>query len=569
MAFGTIIKIYANVPLDPRYEHTLFWMTINRQQEYFGIADGSVVGGRAQLITTLSSFSYHRKEREIRVPFSYDDLARAGANYCAVYNSEGAGGAGGWYFYFINEMDYRSNGMTALKVELDVLQTHQFAWEIPECFVEREHVADDRPGVNLVPEGLELGEIVAHASQDVAGLKDLDLIIQSSVSLTNASTAGYKNASGGGFIDSTYQGFPLFRVKADLAGINRWLAVRVDLDASGKTDAIQSLWLYPSAMIDYTADTGTLGCDLVNGTKQVTQTVVRPTKIGTYTPRNRKLLTYPYIYLYAYNNNGDGAVYHYELFSDATPTVKYFGNVANDGVVRLVPMNYRGIAVDNESGLSLSGFPTCAWAADMYKIWMAQNANSQSVMMETAKIQTAHAAVSTVTNTLTAGSYGGVVSNAVNGAFNTATAYQQQKAILAAQQDRTVQPPQARGVQSSNCNLGMGTQTFTLSAQGITEDYAKRIDKYFDMYGYQVNTVKLPEFTSRTGWNYVKTAGCIVKGDFNANDRRLIGAILDRGVTFWHAPDIMYRYDMASLNLAGTRGEDIESDESFEEVTTE
>lgn len=569
MAFETVLKIYANVPLDPRYEHTLFWGGLSRQQEYFGIAAGSVVGGRAQLIETMTNFSYHRKEREVKVNMSYDDLARAGANYVAIYNSEGAGGAAGWYFYFVTDMEYKSAGTTALKVELDVLQTYQFTWEIPACFVEREHVVDDTPGANVVPEGLELGEIIAHDAADVIELDTLDIIIQSNVKLTSdafgASTTGV-------FVDKTYSGFELYRVGGDANGVALIQSILTKLNTAGKTDAIQSMWMYPTAMIDY-KETTAGDPWYVLGTKRAIYDVPVAQSQGVYIPRNRKLLTYPFQFVYFANNNGEGAVYHTELFTNRQVKFMICGNLANDGVVRLVPLNYRGIAIDNESGLSIGGFPTCAWSADMYKIWMAQNANSQTVMMETAQIQTARAAVSGAANTLAAASrldVGGAVSSAVDGAFNVATAYQQQRSILAAQEDRKVAPPQARGRQSSSCNVGLGKQTFTVTVQGLQMDAAKRIDSYFDMYGYAVNTVKVPEFTSRIGWNYVKTAGCVVLGDFDANDRRRIAAIFDRGVTLWHAPDTMYRYDLAALNLAPTRGEDTETDtETEEEVTTE
>ena len=42
----------------------------------------------------------------------------------------------------------------------------------------------------------------------------------------------------------------------------------------------------------------------------------KPTKLDGYTPKNKKLLTYPYCYMLLTNNSGGSAVYKYELFNN-------------------------------------------------------------------------------------------------------------------------------------------------------------------------------------------------------------------------------------------------------------
>lgn len=39
----------------------------------------------------------------------------------------------------------------------------------------------------------------------------------------------------------------------------------------------------------------------------------------------------------------------------------------------------------------------------------------------------------------------------------------------------------------------------------IKQEYARVIDNFFNMYGYKVNDVKIPNITGRLNWNYVKT----------------------------------------------------------------
>lgn len=44
--------------------------------------------------------------------------------------------------------------------------------------------------------------------------------------------------------------------------------------------------------------------------------VLKPTTLDSYTPVNKKLLTYPYCYLLGSNNNGSCNIYYYEKFKD-------------------------------------------------------------------------------------------------------------------------------------------------------------------------------------------------------------------------------------------------------------
>ena len=53
------------------------------------------------------------------------------------------------------------------------------------------------------------------------------------------------------------------------------------------------------------------------------------------------------------------------------------------------------------------------------------------------------------------------------------------------------------------------------------------------MYGYKVNTIKVPEISSRPHWNYVKTVNSTLNGSAPADDMRKIQSIYDGGITFW------------------------------------
>ena len=68
----------------------------------------------------------------------------------------------------------------------------------------------------------------------------------------------------------------------------------------------------------------------------------------------------------------------------------------------------------------------------------------------------------------------------------------------------------------------------------IKSQFARKIDKYFDMYGYLTNERKVPNLNNRPNWNYVKTIGANIIGNIPQYDLQMIKNIFDNGVTLWH-----------------------------------
>ena len=109
---------------------------------------------------------------------------------------------------------------------------------------------------------------------------------------------------------------------------------------------------------------------------------------------------------------------------------------------------------------------------------------------------------------------------------------------IAQRNDKDVQPPQARGTYSGSHNISRGQQNFVIYHKTIDATHAEIIDNYFNMYGYATRKVKTPNISSRPAWNYVKTIGSNVTGNFCMEDLKVINAIFDKGVTFWKNPDV-------------------------------
>lgn len=546
MAASSVLKLFKEIPLDPRYEHTIGWASFADQVSYFnknGLAEN---GGK-----TFNNFSWLRKNRGIKVPIDFDELGE-GYNYCSVNNGTKA------YYYFILDRRYIRDGVTELIVDLDVMQTYMFDWEIPACFVEREHVSDDLPGNHRILEGLDIGEYVHTGLEEITALEPLAVVVQSSVSL-GADTLGTPIT--GSMQGGVFSGYGLYACTAEAVGLTNLTNTIAKLSEMGKADAIAAMWMFPKGMINADWENEDTALLWINGTLSLDFEMTVANNLDGYVPRNKKLLGYPYSFIYIHNNMGGSAIYQYELFTDRRPRFRIGCNCGNDANLRLVPHGYRNATYDNESGLTLAGYPSCAWTQDAYKIWLAQNQASQDLAIFGGNVQVALGAATAVAGAVATaadlinplegdgGASGGRMVH--QGLTQAYSGYMQVQGVLAARQDASVQPPQARGQQSSSTNIALGMQTFTRTHKTITAEYAKILDCYFDMYGYKVSTVKVPNLSGRTYWNYVKTIGCVVLGNIDAIDRRKIGDIFDKGITLWHSPDHMYRYDLAADNLEG------------------
>lgn len=529
------LRLYAGVPFDPRYEHSIYWGHGDRarQEAYFDALDYHV----------YTDFRHIRKDEEILVDIPYDDIVTAGYNYACAINTHPYKR---WY-YFITNKRFVSPHVTALQVELDVIQTYQHDWSIPACFVEREHPVTDNIGDNLLAEGLELGEYVSKGNADITEMDELAIVCLSSVTMQNPMGQPVT----GSLIGNVYHGLKMYTRTANALGATVLNAALSSLSTAGVADGVQAIWMYPKCLIhaDWENESEQVMLE-VKGTNYKDFTITALANLDGYVPRNKKLLTYPYIYTYVHNNLGAAAIFPFEQFDEGKPKFRVTGCCTPDAVSRIIPLNYRGFDIDNEAGISMAGFPSCSWTQDAYKIWMAQTAASQDVQMLGANLTVAAGGIQTgvgVVGMLTGAD--GAASNLGGGLNQMVSGYMQARSILAARDDKQVQPPQAKGAQSGSCNVALALQHFRTCVMSIKADQAKRLDQFFDMYGYQTNEVKVPELMSRIMWNYVKTVGCVVLGGIDANDRRKIGAIFDKGITLWHAPDIMYRYDLAAGNI--------------------
>lgn len=515
------IYVCSGVRLNNSYDHTIWFSSASSQISWF----------RSKAVRTFTAYTYLRKSWPIKVNATMQEAL----SWSYLFFNNG----GKNYFYFITNIEYINDNTVELSLELDVMQTYLFDYSLLECFVEREHIALDAIGANIVDEGLDVGEYVSISDTDVDLNDYLIMMLATAHPETTADGEGEFAVSLGKSYSNVYAGLRVYC--ADGSDESQMDVILNRLDATGQADVIVAMWMYPGELVVYESSEGTVS-EVIRA-NSFTQTVTRNTVLeNSYTPRNNKLFCYPYNFIYVTNNYGGAAAYPYEFFGDhANAVFKVVGSISPEGSVRMYPLNYKGSQHNFESGLTLGSFPTCAWDSDIYKMWLAQNQNqmAHSDMMNALKI------AGGIGTAIVGASTGGVMGVGA-GVAMAASGFAGITSLAAQKQDRAIQPQEARGNYSATVNMSAGFQTFTIRKKCITRLQALKLDDYFDMFGYKTLSVKKPNRAVRENWTFTKTQGCKIAGSFCTEDQIKIESIYDKGVTFWRDGDNIGNYALSN-----------------------
>ena len=584
----TEVYLLKNVPIELDNQHQLTFETAEAQATWFQ--------SRPKLY--LDDFSYQRKNGTIRVPMHIDSLLEY--NY-VMYKNDNYSDK--WFYAFIVDMEYRNDNCTYIRIQTDPWMTWMFDITWGQCFVEREHVADDTAGLHTVPEGLEYGDYLCSDVEEEVYVDPTKSYNEDGAAMVVFQTTTVSWTINGTLTQfptnpkPVYNGLPqgchIFAIPLDTNAAETISTVVGAYDGAGKGNAINSIFIVPKAICEWQDSHG--GGSMFNITFYYPKTswsatfvgslsnlpVMKPTKLyGNYIPTNKKLLTAPYTYFYITNNAGSDISFKFEDFSGSYANFRMIGGFDMGGSIKLLPTNSlkTGGTMENGWGEGVLGtkLPCLSWISDYYLNWKAVNAKNVA-------IQTGLAAAGFGANVLTGMALGGfgnfgaynaadirinqlqnnprLQENAIENLMYSPTStagtgsmvgssmsFASQIANIA-QQVRSAEmtPPQARGnANSADLGFSYGKGAFTAFTMSIRPEYAAILDKYFDLYGYKVLTVKVPELYSRQYWNYVKTVDCNIWGNIPQGDLDAIKAMFNKGITLWHDADNMRQYGRAN-----------------------
>ena len=496
-------KLYVcrDVQLNNTYEHTIFFDSHDSRDSYFD----------TKVVASFDEMSYLRKQWDIKVNASYTGAR----SWTYAFTEDGSHPR---YYYFITDVEYISPNTVKLRMELDVMMTYIHTYRINKSYVERMHVTNDSIGAHTVDEGLELGEYVASNINTDPFLRELCVLIQTTVDLTTVQVGENEESTKTNIAGTAYNGvFSGVAIQAVSTTHFYELAYKL-LKLTTTTEDIISMWMYPKELVQlqdgYTWTDDNVIKKVVGFKTEQSFETSRNVTPQAYTPRNNKLLTYPFNFLYVSNNSGQSACYPYERFGDPEHIrFRYTGALNPSDGVKVFPLNYKGEIYAYEHGLSLPAFPTCAWQSDTYKLWLAQN---QGQMKESTMMSNLG-----VVGGLSAMLAGGLTGNVpvmlagLGVGVSSLSAISAQNAKIS---DSQAMPNQARGNYSASTNITAGFQTFTIAHKGITTERMRIIDDFFDIYGYKIMRMTLPMIHARESWSYVKTVGANVSGNIPNDD---------------------------------------------------
>ena len=565
------IKI-GRVPFDNSYAHTMTFGNAEAQTDYFSSVCNQSLD--------RASYTYVRLNNSIRVPFNAESLYTY--NYCMYQNSNYGTK---WFYAFIIGINYINENATELVLELDVMQTWYFDYVLKEGFVEREHVDDDSLDANLNPEpempmnsiaktvttpielDAKMAVVQTNAYPNYKGMAPMPLPLQ---------VSGSKAVSGG-LYNNIYNGAKLYKfsIPSEIYGTektqhgdeiyeHRLEQFLKDINECGAADSISNIFMYPEALF-----TGNAGIDqgLPTDTqpKHIEYSAERPMVLdGDYVPRNNKLYTFPYCYCMITNNNGVYAQLKWELWENGY-RYNIDSAVEADATAFVIPQNYAGIENNVDAGINFPVTGKCSWIYSAYQTWAAQNSLKNTITTvgsAIAMIVPAARGISGAVKALGVGKAAKTASsigkhakttsnNGIRAALNegkssigkadeiSLAAGAAGAAGLAADYQRMMFTPDTqKGQANGNSLLAIGEQRIKVMSIVPKREFCEIADGFFDMYGYQVDKVKVPNRTGRPNWNYVKMQNACHRGNVPAEDMAQINAIYNSGITFWHTSDI-------------------------------
>ena len=495
-----------NVPFDNSYKNQIYFLTLGEQQEYFN----------NKIVKTFPDCSYVRKEVDgkvhagIRVDAHVDSLAIC--NYIMYTNSNYSSKR---FYAFITEMVYKNDNCTEIYFETDCYQTWRFNIEVLPSFVVREHPYSDNIGEHRIPEDFSF--------------KDYKLIdISTRMTDESLTTWGYlvgtteqlgADGSRGKQMSGIYQGLYFYYYENE-----NNLNVFLDEVEEEGGDCVQFICAIPKFCLNGNT---VGGGDKTEGwvyyssePAELTLTTEKPpyvTNIDGYTPKNNKCFTSQFYNLFVSNNAGESNEYAFEDWTGENISFALYGDVSANPTVMLVPKSHKAMTENFEEGMTLAGFPQCAFNSDSFKLWLSRNQFSLGTKAVT---DTVGLATGIATGNVT-----GVMNSAVSIAGTIGDIYAHSK------------DPNKAHMGSSKCNLltACKQNKFSFYIKMLRNDYIKIVDDYFTMFGYKCNRVKRPQMSLRPCWNYVQTINVNISGAIPNNDMKVIKAMFDNGVTLWRS----------------------------------
>ena len=573
---NSVIQFFKGINLDNRYLHTIYFASESAQNSWF----------TGKVNKTIQAHSYQRYTvNQIKV--QGDATEFLDLTYMRFKNDRGVDM---WFYAFITACEYLNENTVLISYEIDVMQT----WFIQKgsvrpCMVLREHVNDDTFGHNQEEE--PIGSSIydkthitdANVLEDLNGntvndvFEDYNLIVLGTGDPKDAEN--FHNGVTWTVVDGLFNNVLMLSEPLDAQSFNDLYDDMYRLlgswDDGNQTHQVLDMHTFPRAF-----------CPTGMTPKTFRKSFAMPQSFDLYTPKNKKLLGYPYNFLLVTSKDGSCGQFKWEYFNNVlenNPTFKLQGSALGSGNIICYPTAYNGVADDIDDKIVMDDFPKNPFSYDAYQAWVAsggktrlQNAEginngrmfvntmrfANSMLLDSVGVSadimragrkaygvengivgnTAGALIDSMIGASKAGNMG---MKAIEFGLNTQEASNK---IQYQWKDANYRPDIVVGTPSPVTSVGYGYLNFYFIQVHVRENEAKHIDDFFSCYGYAINRVKAPNLTGRQYWNFVQTKDCIIAGDMPSSSKEAIARIFDGGITFWHNGDNVGNYAISTSN---------------------
>lgn len=544
------IRLLAGVPMDPTYQHTLYWNSAVGQRDAMGNFSIGTFGKQ-----------YYQRVSKNTLRLKTDIAAVYQANYLMFKNAatvpgtnptQYAGYPDKWFYAFVLNVEYVNEQVVEITYEIDVIQTWFFELKasLKPCFIERQHTETDGKGEHRVPEPIKPGEFWFTETKLKAGSID-DVFNEENMAPRIIICSTFKKVNGewdfspGGMKAGMYTGVNINMFSDDTTA-NNFINDATD---EMKSEGLVCCYQLPKALAPNTD----LEYDVVSIAGNITKYSPGYTPTG-WTPKNNKLYSYPYYGLYVVSSDGKSVEYNMEDFTQSN-TECFFDLLSVPTAkpeIALIPKDYKrkgavgGVRNYNEM-LTIENVPYCAFAIDSFKAWIAQNkVRILTGFVSDAATIAGSAAIASIPGVSVVGGSMAIASSTTQGIKSTIN-------TLGEIVQASKMPPQLNGQQNSSLLNATRNLKFRFYIYYLQQEYMEIVDDFFTMYGYAIKKVAVPKLNARPHWTYIKTNGCNIRtkkavggaGDsIPARDIVKIKEIFDNGVTFWVEPENVGNYTL-------------------------
>lgn len=528
---GTI-QLYKNVPLTPDYEHTYWFESTVAQRAYF----------ESKSPKTFYNQMYTRVHgNKVRVNVKSDDIATY--NYMGFTNDYGAGNASKWYYAFIDEIEYINEQVTEITFTLDNIQSWFTSITFSECFIERQHSTTDDIGDNIQPEPIKPNEHICIPDTNLTKRylfypSDIGFVMSAAVytALTNdifSSDLFHQSEFGGlGSCVRLLYFSSISQVNFFLKSVDVNNGILQVVGVGG----IQPLALYAvPGNLFYSTGNGYIPISIGSFQNICYLLPVYANEFGGdilnapryqgegpyYTPKNKKLFTYPYSFIrasfptlhqdYKFENFFNGGKTAFRVYATCNPVPS----------VMIVPVSYERDNDQYHYALTLDNFPQLPIFQDGVSgvISGALIGGLKNIMLGLSSL-------------LVGGATGGEVGD-IGYIGKNVPSVNTSGNIKGSATASNLAPIMATKYRNGDVVTNEPVFEINFQQYGLRTETAKRFDEYFSRYGYAQNKVGIPNTHARTRYTYVKTRGCCAKGNAPAEAIRDMNKVMDNGITWW------------------------------------